>query len=293
MGVKERIPVDMQIVIALVLLSDIFIFAFPQTPSFIRAVVGLPMLLFLPGYVLISALFPGKNDLEGLERLVLSLGLSIVITPFIGFALNYSIWGIKLVPIVAVLSFYLLFMCALTILRRDQLPKKDVFSISLTSAYRTFQNEIMSRESKLDRTLTIVLLFSVIVAMTTLTYVLVTPKGGEQFTEFYMLGMDGKAVDYPTELRTGESGNVILGVTNHEGETVNYKLELRLDNESLPLDDESQTISLENEEKWENEITFTPEDVGENMKLQFLLYRNDDLTEPYRELYLWIDVKEA
>ncbi|MDW7731742.1 MAG: DUF1616 domain-containing protein [Methanolobus sp.] len=290
MGIKERVPVDIQIVIALVLLSDIFIFVLSPGATLIRAALGLPLILFLPGYVLISALFPEKDDPGELERLTLSLGLSIVIVPFIGFALNYSPWGITLAPIVVILSLYILFMCAVTFLRRQQLPAGKEFSISMASFYRDVGHEITSRKSGLDRKLTIVLLISIIVTTATLTYVLVTPGEGEQFTEFYVLGMNGKAADYPTELRTGESGNVLVGIMNHEGEDVDYTLELRLDNRSLPLSGENKNIGLEDEGTWEDTITFTPQNEGENMKLQFLLYKNEDLTVPYRELHMWINV---
>lgn len=293
MGVKVRVPVDIQIVIALVLLSDIFIFVLPQGMTFMRAALGLPLMLFLPGYVLISALFPGKDDLEGLERLTLSFGLSIVIVPFIGFALNYSPWGIRLAPIVVILSLYILLMCAITVLRRQQLPAGKEFSISFASFYGDAGHEVVSGRSGLDRKLTIVLLISIIITMATLTYVLVTPREGEQFTEFYILGMNGKASAYPTELRTGESGDVIVGVMNHEGEAVNYTLELRLDNRSLPLSSENRHIYLEDEGTWENGVSFTPQSEGENMKLQFLLYRNEDLSVPYRELHMWVNVTEV
>jgi uncharacterized membrane protein len=58
------------------------------------------MVLFIPGYVLIVALFPKQGDLELIERIALSFGLSIAIVPLIGLVLNYTLWGIRLVPIV-------------------------------------------------------------------------------------------------------------------------------------------------------------------------------------------------
>jgi uncharacterized membrane protein len=47
------------------------------------------MVLFFPGYTLISALFPRKDSLSGVERLALSFGLSIAVVPLIGLILNY------------------------------------------------------------------------------------------------------------------------------------------------------------------------------------------------------------
>jgi uncharacterized membrane protein len=55
--------------------------------------------LFFPGYVFITALFPEKKELDNLERLALSLGLSIAIVPLIGLLLNYTPWGIRLIPL--------------------------------------------------------------------------------------------------------------------------------------------------------------------------------------------------
>ena len=47
--------------------------------SFLRILVGVAMVLFIPGYALIAALFPAKGDLDGIERVALSFGLSIAV----------------------------------------------------------------------------------------------------------------------------------------------------------------------------------------------------------------------
>jgi len=38
----------------------------------------------------------------------------------------------------------------------------------------------------------------------------------EPFTEFYILGPEGKADNYPTDYVLGENGTVIVGIVNHE-----------------------------------------------------------------------------
>lgn len=50
---------------------------------------------------------------------------------------------------------------------------------------------------------------SILGAIGTLAYVIITPKAGERFTEFYILGLEGKADNYPDELTVGEEGRVI------------------------------------------------------------------------------------
>jgi hypothetical protein len=82
------------------------IYAFPQHPPFVyvRYVSGAAAVLYLPGYTLIEALYPKKEDLDPLERLALSIGLSLALVPLVGLLLNYTPLGIRLDPIVASLS---------------------------------------------------------------------------------------------------------------------------------------------------------------------------------------------
>ena len=64
--------------------------------TFVKTILELFVILFIPGYSLIAALFPRKDDLEDIERTALSFGLSVTITPLIGLALHYTIGGIRL-----------------------------------------------------------------------------------------------------------------------------------------------------------------------------------------------------
>ena len=74
----------------------------------IRWVLGSLFVLYLPGFVTVEALFPDKKELSGIERLALSLGLSLAIVPLIGLVLNYTPWGIRLTPITISLSVFTL-----------------------------------------------------------------------------------------------------------------------------------------------------------------------------------------
>ncbi len=54
----------------------------------IQAIIGLPLVLFIPGYVLSYAFFPKKKDLDLMERIALSFGLSFALIPLAVFFLN-------------------------------------------------------------------------------------------------------------------------------------------------------------------------------------------------------------
>jgi len=118
----------------------------------------------------------------------------------------------------------------------------------------------------------------------------------EPFTEFYILGPDGTAENYPTDYVLGDNGTIIVAVINHEQKPVNYTMEVRLENTSLPLPDDQKNIYIRDNETWEKAVTITPPFEGTNMNLQFLLYNNDkkemleNISVPYRDLHLWINV---
>ncbi|MDA0524660.1 DUF1616 domain-containing protein [Methanococcoides alaskense] len=294
MSDKNNVPSDIVIVVALVSLTCVFILLPFLSDTPIRTILGLPMVLFLPGYALIAALFPKKDDLDGIERVALSFGLSIAVVPLIGLGLNYTPWGIRLLPILVSLSFFTVVMCVVAVLRRRVLPEDEEFSVPFSAAYLSLREELSKKpDNRLDRILSIILVLSILASIVTLAYVVVTPKEGEKFTEFYILGMDGMADGYPTNFTLGQSGNVLVGVVNHEYEITDYSLELLLENDSSSVEHERLYLTLGHNETWEGELSFTPESVGEDMKLQFLLYKNGNMTVPYRDLHLWIDVMEG
>lgn len=137
-----------------------------------------------------------------------------------------------------------------------------------------------------NKILTYVLLAALVACIGGVVYIVVTPQEGEHFTEFYVLGSGGKAADYPTNLIEGETGKVTVGIVNHEWGQENYRVILELENDQIERID---GIVLDHGENWIREIPFSPQVIGENMKLQFLLYRSGD-NKVYRELHLWIDV---
>ncbi len=70
----------------------------------IRWILGSIFVLYLPGFVIVEALFPERKELSGIERLALSLGLSLAVVPLLGLVLNYTPWGIRLTPVTVTLS---------------------------------------------------------------------------------------------------------------------------------------------------------------------------------------------
>ena len=98
--------------------------------AYIRYVLGAIFVLWLPGYTFIKALFPAepngeksKESLDYIERIALSLGMSLALVPIIGLLLNYSPWGIRLTPIVLSLLFLTLVFATVALMREYQKAK--------------------------------------------------------------------------------------------------------------------------------------------------------------------------
>ena len=138
-----------------------------------------------------------------------------------------------------------------------------------------------------QRAFSILLLLSVLGALGALVYVVANPKVLERFTEFYILGLEGKAEGYPEELKLGEEGKVIAGIINREQEVVTYRVEILIDSDR---NSGVGPVTLVDGEKWEGVVGFIPHKTGNNQKVEFLLYRQgwDGI---YRELRLWVDVQ--
>jgi hypothetical protein len=73
---------------------------------YFRYILGGVFVLFLPGAMLIAALYPKSEDMDTIERLALSIGLSLAVVPLIGLLLNYTPWGITLTPIMISLAIF-------------------------------------------------------------------------------------------------------------------------------------------------------------------------------------------
>lgn len=132
---------DLQAVIVITLLTA-FVISISIPFSIIlplRIVLGLLFVLLLPGYALIAALFPKKGDLDGIERVALSLGFSIVVASLIGLLLNYTPWGIKSNPVLISLSFFIISLSVAAAFRHINIPVDERFfmDFSATKAHFT------------------------------------------------------------------------------------------------------------------------------------------------------------
>ncbi|MFH0966975.1 MAG: DUF1616 domain-containing protein [Methanobacteriota archaeon] len=302
---------DLKLVIIWLIGSVMCIYLPILNTSPLRVVFALPMVLFIPGYVLIASLFPGIDDIDLIERIALSFGLSIAVVPLTGLALNYTPWGIRLDPIV--ISLYLLTVGLILIAqyRRALLPEGQRYGFPGEAMIQGVRDEFFPLEcSRTDRILSIVLLVAVIAAIGTTVFVIVVPKEGEKFTEFYILGEKKMAADYPDQMDVGEKYPLYIGVGNHEYRNVTYTVETQM--LMMNFDDRTNisTISkmvlldripvdLGHNQTVITQYNLTAPTTGYN-RVEFLLFNEsvpgenvsgmDRINASYRDVHLWVKI---
>ncbi len=316
----RRVPADLAAVVALTLLTVAVVFLPVVRETPLRVVLGLPFVLFVPGYALVAALFPERGSesteddevdgsgITGLERVALSFGVSIAVVPLVGLVLNFTPFGIRLVPIVVSLTALVLVLTAVAARRRLALPADERFSVPWREWLRAGRTELFEPETRTDGALNVLLVVSLVLAVSSVGYAVAVPKQGESFTEFYLLteNDEGELVadGYPTEFVAGESRSLVVGVGNQEHRQQAYTVVVELhevaveNNSTRVLDRERlQTFELQTEhnETWQRQHSVTPETTGERLRLTYMLYQGGPPATPttenaYRELHLWVNV---
>jgi uncharacterized membrane protein len=228
-----------------------------------RIILGLLLVLVAPGYALSWLVFPDETRVSGIERLVLTLGLSIASVAVLGVVLNATPWGIRPVPITVGLAV----TTTLSALLASRL--RPVLEVRL-----------------LDRATvaTVGLAMSVAVAFAAVVVGATWLRPVERATAFYVLGDTGALEAYPRDTVIGGSITVTIGVENLEGAPATFRI-------GLPHGPEEVTTpALPHGGSWERSIVVPAPAVEGRSVLRFHLYRVDDV-EPYRTVYLHVDVR--
>lgn len=308
---------DLVLVVAVVIATDL-LFVFGVDRPLVRVVTGTPFVLLCPGYALVAALFPeskpapvagGSARVGGAERLLLAVGLSIVLSPLLGLALNYTPAGLAPAAVVATISAFTLTVTVVAAWRRSSLAPERRFTLGRWND-SMLGVSLTDRDSASGTVAAVVVLAALVAAVGGVGWTVYERPPGETFTEFYVLDDGGSGAvmdDYPDRLTIGETTSVRVGVANEEHRTVTYTVvtslqEVRRDDgvsavvTSRELD-RTRTPTLRDGEEWVAPIVFTPSvgGKGESFRLTFSLYVGDapetpTIVDPYRQVYLRVGV---
>lgn len=327
----DKYPIDIILcMLCCLLIIPIIILNLHDT---IKIIIGLIFLLFIPGYLILYALFPTKKIDKGIdiiERITLSFGVSLAIVALAGIVLYYIVGKIDSESALISILIFEISIGVISIYRWFKtLPEERlVFSINL-SLFELKNN--FKIKSKLDKLLIVILIILIITTTTLFIFVITSPIKYEKFTGFNILSSDRNTANYPHNITAGESTTIIIGVTNHEYQTINYTIEIWLINQTITfnktkneniktynnawfmnkinvtLNHTNKKIDKEWKSQWEYIYTFNISKKGENLTLLFLLfktptniyYNTNDYKEiieqkintSYEKLHIWITVE--
>lgn len=324
----RRLPADLAAIVVAVLLTFGFVYLPVVNETPLRVAFGLAFLLFVPGYAIVAAVWPqasrenhnsadegragadelDESGIDGIERVALSFGMSIALSPLVGFALNFTPFGIRLTPIVFAIGSFSLLATAIAAHRRWQLPPEERFRVAYEPVLDDVRTSLFDPETRYDTVLNLLLAIALLVAVASVGYTVAVPDRGDRYTEFYLLteDEDGELISdgYPTEFVQGEPQSLVVGVTNQEHERVNYTAIVAIqrvefqNNSSRVLEStrlDRWDIQLSNNETWQLQHTVAPPMTGSELRLTYFLYRGEPpetlTTETaYRELHIWVNV---
>ena len=260
--------------------------AFAGLPEAARVSLGLPFVLFFPGYALVAAIFPRRTWPGAVERLVLSAVTSLAVVPLLGIALNYTAWGVREESILVCLGLFTIVASGLGLVHRQTAPagERVNFGPGSPAAWASWNLPHLGYAFAAA--------LGVVAAVALASFAVPSLGHGpasERFTEFYLLGADRTAEGYPDVLKVGEPATITLGIVNQEGTETGYAVSLLI-NESAVA--EYGPIRLGPGQRLERPVTFSLPEPGEGQVVRFDLHK-DGQTLPYRSLHLRLDGQAA
>lgn len=118
------------------------------------------------------------------------------------------------------------------------------------------------------------LVLVLLAASPALSLIVSFPRGGESFSELWLLGSNHMAENFPFNVQAGEENSLFLGVSNHLGNSAYYLVSVKFRNQSQPFPDiiSSEPSSLPSIHEfqfiladggvWETPVTFELSDAS-------------------------------
>jgi len=251
-----------------------------------RLILGIFVTLILPGYFLQAALFPAASSIDGPARAAISVGGSMTLYPPLALLLDYAP-GLDLSQdvIVVAQSLMILGLAGASWVRRRQLPADERFQLGVNvQPGLWWRNEDLAGRAAYS-----MIGLSAIIALIAALGIIFTPTPSQNFTEFYMLGQDGLASNFPRAVNADDPFTLRTGVINREGVAATYRMEVHEGDTVIAEAGPYDLASME-EQIVDLELTLTTP--ADETRLDILLFR-DRLETPYRELALWLEVRDA
>lgn len=303
---QTHLPIDLSVVVVVALSAIITILLPGSWATGPQIVFGMVLLVILPGYAFIAALFPAsppdgnvtirqpRRSPTLAARLALAIGTSLVISPLALLLLATPFFGLHRVSIMATLAGLTIAWSALAAVRRTQLPPQRRFTLKI----RDWVDQVWTTHPK-QWLLVIVIISSLLIGTGGAVYIMATAPISEPSTAFFIESED----DYPANMTTGETQSVDIGIENNEHESTTYTVVIereQVDGETNRGEREELDRYQLTLEQGEREVRTHTIEAGmdeRDIRVTYLLYVGEPPADPssdnaYRETYLQISITE-
>lgn len=303
----RRLPLDLLSLLLVVIIATGILSR--DSSGVLRIVFGVLLIFFVPGYALVSALFPesdartGTGQAKGVsvrmgaitltERIVLSFGTSVVLSAAIGLVVSIVTPGFRPRWILIGVGSVTPVSVGVAVVQRLRVPSDRRFVVPYRRLLDATRVEFTRQESPVDTALNFILVVGIVVAVAGVVSVVAVPPEQDSFTSLYLLSENENgtpiAYDYPTEFVRGESKPLFVGIANNENRRMNYSVVVKL--QRIRTRDGSTTVLEQRRlggfrtRLGANRTTrvryrLTPTLTGRNLRAVFLLYAGDPPAEP-------------
>lgn len=290
----------------------------------LRTVIGLPLALFLPGYALVAVAFPAKPDEPATEadrsvvrlvavgspgwyeRIALSVASSLALLPLVGLVVASTRWGFTTTTVLVSLTGLTGVGMLFAVVRRVRLPEDRQFRVPIWTASADAYRGLFDPDTRFDGALNVVLILSMIVALSAVGYALVAPSGSASTTEYQLLTENESgelvAANYPDAIPPGGSEEMVVSVANGDNKERTYTVVVEAQrveeqNGSLTVLEESEIdrlqLTVQGGATTRQRHTVAPPMTGETIRISYYFYRGeapDDADAESADDHLWITV---
>lgn len=316
---------DLALLAAVTVLATVPLTTGVFADSPLRVLLGLPLLVVIPGYAILSVCVPSGGPFSGsqprsageepdprprwfsgLEWWALSIAISLLVVSAAAavlIALPVAYGTASMGGLLALASGTALVIGAL---RRGRLPPDQGYNPGLRE-WKSRLSNAAETGTGVDVVLNLGLIVAVFLLLGSGVYAMTAVPQGPAHTELSLLTENESgeyvASGYPSTVEPGESIPIVLGVGNHEGQEMEYTLvvqEQRFEDgeviERNRLRSIDVTVSDSATARDERNVTPIAEP-GETVRITVLLYDGDVPETPttdnaYRHAYFWTTISE-
>ncbi len=197
---------------------------FPLRPALLDASLGVLFMFYIPGYVLLAALFPWDGDLHPIQRQALIVIINLALTPMLAYLLYTLPIGLALPGWKLATAFATLFLAGVAFWRRQQIGA-EAQGFPAMAGWPAQIWQAVHADSK-STPWTAAAWVAGIVLLASGIYAGLTVQAAGDFTEFYV----DPALSTQISTASNAHTQLALQVVNQEGRRMDYIVEQQIAN---------------------------------------------------------------